>query len=59
MTLPPNRSPVNRLWRVTHTRRRDLVWRVLAASADEAKRVVLASEPRLDYERLAAEEQRP
>lgn len=58
MNLPPNRVKTNRVWVVRHTHHPNLDWRVLAKDADEAKRVVLADEPRLAYERLIAEEAR-
>ena len=59
MSLPPNRVQTNRVWVVRHRNRPNLDWRVLAKDADEAKRTVLADEPRLAYERLTAEEARP
>lgn len=59
MSLPPNRVKENRVWVVRHRNRPNLDWRVLAKDADEAKRLVLADEPRLAYERLTAEEARP
>lgn len=49
----------HRVWVVRHRNRPNLDWRVLAKDADEAKRTVLADEPRLAYERLTAEEARP
>ena len=49
----------HRVWVVRHRTRPNLDWRVLAKDADEAKRTVLADEPRLAYERLTAEEARP
>lgn len=58
MQLPPNRVNENRVWKVVHRRRVLLDWMVLAKDADEAKRVVLGDEPRLNYEDLIAEEAR-
>lgn len=54
--LPPNQAKTNRVFTVRNLRYPGNTWLVLAASAEEAKAVVVASERRIDFIQLAVEE---